>query len=55
MKTKLPIIVIIACIVLTVAHFIFAEAYDLGFGISTTVSILIIIAMLLQLKNEKNN
>ena len=53
MKKNLPLIVIIASVLVTVAHFIFTEKFDRGFWLPVTSSALVIIAMVLTIRERK--
>ena len=55
MKKGLPLLLIIASSILIIINFITSEKIDSGFWMSISSSVLVILAMILTIKGQKNN
>ena len=55
MKKGLPLFLIIASSILIIINFISSAKIDSGFWMSISSSVLIILAMILTIKEQKNN
>jgi hypothetical protein len=53
MKKNLPLLLIIASAILIIGDFIFSEAFDRGFWMSISSSVLVIASMLLIIRANK--